>query len=71
MDGAQLCVATCYLFVQQKRSEEKAGDGTRMLRCACERAQPAREGVRAQVRCYGDGGGAGALLDIRQSERER
>jgi len=28
MDGVQLCVAPCYLFVPQKRSEGKAEGGT-------------------------------------------
>ena len=42
MDGAQLCVATCYLFLQRKRSEKKARGGARMSWCACERVRSAR-----------------------------
>ena len=58
MDGAQMCVATCYLFLQQKRSGKKTRGGARMLRCACERVRSTRG--RARVRCYADGGGVGA-----------
>ena len=63
--GALLCflacklAGTCYLFVQQKRSREKARGGARLSRYACERVRSVR-GPGASALRGADGGGVGA-----------
>ena len=72
MDGAQLCVATCYLFVQQKRSEEKVKGGARMSRCAHERVRSVRgAGCERAAALMVVGSAHAPLPGVEQNERER
>jgi hypothetical protein len=74
MDGAQLCVTTCYLLYSKRgaRKRQEVGPTCRGARAS----ECARRGGQARVRCGADGGGVGARAVARYrakraSERDK
>ena len=71
MNGAQLCVATCYFF-EQKRRKKKTRSGACMSRCTCERMCSARgAGCKCAAALMVVGLVHASLSGIGQSERAK